>query len=416
MTSDRPRVAVTGLGAITALGPDVRSLDEGLRAGRCAVDTLTLFDVAGLRTNLAGQAPDPAPLFEGQARLSGLPEGPTQPRLVANTSRPDRFGLQAAFEAVRDAGLAPADLERAACVLGTGTGGAALTEEYMRRLGHDGEAGADPSLLVSHQPCSVTDLVCRHLGIHGPRSTIMTACSSSATALGVAADQITLGRAEVALAGGAEGLCMLTYAGFACLRATSTERCKPFDAARSGLNLGEGAAAVVLESEVRARARGARIYGYLAGWGISADAHHMTAPHPTGDGAAGAMLAALADARLPASAVGYVNAHGTATPHNDAAESAALMRVFGDRVPPVSSTKSMLGHTLGAAGAIEAVVSLLALHHGYLPPTANHDTPDAAFANLDFIPGTARAQQVDAVLSSSFAFGGNNTVLAFTRQ
>jgi 3-oxoacyl-[acyl-carrier-protein] synthase II len=271
---------------------------------------------------------------------------------------------------------------------------------------------------VPHQPASVTDLVARRLGIVGPRTTIMTACSSSATAIGRAADLVRLGRVAVALAGGAEGLCRLTYAGFNALRAVSPEPCRPFDAERKGLSLGEGAAVLVLEEEMHARARGAEVLGFLAGWGMTADAHHMTAPHPEGDGAARAMLAALADAELAPEAIDYVNAHGTATPHNDAAEVLALRRVFGERAArlPVSSTKSMVGHTLGAAGAVEAVASLCALRGGYVPPTMGLERPDPAFGALDFVPGAAREARVGAVLSSSFAFGGNNTVLVFTRD
>jgi 3-oxoacyl-[acyl-carrier-protein] synthase II len=245
----------------------------------------------------------------------------------------------------------------------------------------------------------------------------MTACSSSATAIGYAGDRIRLGHVEVALAGGAEGLCRLTYAGFNCLRATSTEKCRPFDAERKGLNLGEGAAVLVLESEERARARGATILAYLAGYGITADAYHMTTPLPDGEGAARAMRAALDDASLVPERVDYVNAHGTATPHNDAAETAAIKSVLGARAPsvPVSSIKSMVGHTLGAAGAIEAVASVLTLARGFIPPTVNLRTPDPAFG-LDYVPGQAREKACQVVLSNSFAFGGNNTSLAFTRS
>ena len=221
----------------------------------------------------------------------------------------------------------------------------------------------------------------------------MTACSSSATAIGYAADRIRLGHVDVALAGGAEGLTRLTYAGFGCLRATAPgdEPCRPFDAERKGLTLGEGAAVLVLEDYERARARGATILAVVAGWGITADAHHMTAPHPEGEGAARAMRMALDDAKLSADAIGYVNAHGTGTPHNDAAETLAIKRVLGARAPsvPVSSIKSMVGHTLGAAGAIEAVASVLSLARGFLPPTVHLRTPDPAFG-LDYIPGAAR--------------------------
>jgi 3-oxoacyl-[acyl-carrier-protein] synthase II len=244
----------------------------------------------------------------------------------------------------------------------------------------------------------------------------MTACSSSAIALSQARDQIALGRVQVAVAGGAEGLCMLTLAGFGALRATSPEACRPFDVDRKGLNLGEGAAVLILESEAHARARGARIYARFVGAGLSCDAHHMTAPHPEGAGALRAMQAALKDAQLGPEAVGYINAHGTGTPHNDAAESAAVRQLLGARAAqvPISSIKSMVGHTLGAAGAIEAVASVVSLHEGFLPPTVNLQTPDPAFG-LDLIMGEARAQRVQVVMSSSFAFGGNNAVLLFTQ-
>jgi 3-oxoacyl-[acyl-carrier-protein] synthase II len=392
------RVAVTGIGVVSALGPDAASFEAGLRAGRSGIRPLTLFDTTGFRATLAAQAPDPTP--------------PLDDEQLRNASRPDRFGLQAAFEAVAHSGLGARDLAGAAVIFGTGTGGLTTTEAFVK-------AGDGPAeLLLPHQPASVTDLVARHLGSHGPRTTIMTACSSSATAIGYAADRIRLGHVDVAVAGGAEGLTRLTYAGFGCLRATAPgdEPCRPFDADRKGLTLGEGAAVVILEDEARARARGATILAIVAGWGITADAHHMTAPHPEGEGAARAMRMALDDAKLSADAIGYVNAHGTGTPHNDAAETIAIKTVLGARAPsvPVSSIKSMVGHTLGAAGAIEAVASVLSLARGFLPPTVNLRTPDPAFG-LDYLPGDARHVSVDAILSNSFAFGGNNTVLAFTR-
>jgi 3-oxoacyl-[acyl-carrier-protein] synthase II len=395
------RVVVTGMGVVTALGPNLAAFAEGLRAGRSGVrDQVTLFDTADFRTSLGAQAPEP--------------ELPAEVAALGPASRPDRFGFAAALEAVADAGLTPAELREAALLFGTGTGGAHITEVYTARY-KNADAPA-PGMLVPHQPSSVTDLTARLLGINGPRTTIMTACSSSATAIGYAADRIRLGHVRVALAGGAEGLCRLTYAGFNALRATSTTRCRPFDAGRDGLNLGEGAAVLVLEDEAHARARGARILCRFGGYGVTADAYHMTAPHPEGDGAARAMRAALADANLPPDAVDYVNAHGTATPHNDAAETAAIKAALGARAEriAVSSIKSMVGHTLGASGAIEAVASVLSLAQGFIPPTVNLETPDPAFG-LDFVPGQARKAELGVVLSNSFAFGGNNTALVFTR-
>ena len=394
------RVAITGLGAVTSLGHGSAALDEGLRAGRVGIAEVRSFDASRFRTRLGAEVAEPL-IPDDLARRP--------------SSRPDRFGVEATAEAVKQAGLDGDHLRAAACVFGTGTGGAAFSEQVMRAAAA-GEP-VDPALLVAHQPASVTDLVTRRFGVRGPRTTVMTACSSSATAIGYAGDLIRLGRVEVAIAGGAEGLCRLTYAGFNALRASSPEPCRPFDEHRSGLTLGEGAGVLILEDEAHARARGAEVLGYLAGWGISADAHHMTSPHPEGDGAARAMLAALDDARLSADAVDYVNAHGTATAQNDAMETAALKRVFGARAihVPISSTKSMVGHTLGAAGAIEAVASLLAMRGRYLPPTANLETIDPALA-LDFIPKVARDASPRVILSSSFAFGGNNTVLIFTRD
>jgi 3-oxoacyl-[acyl-carrier-protein] synthase II len=396
------RVAITGIGAVTALGPDVASFERGLRAGRSGIaEEVRLFDTTGFRTTLAAVAPEP-------------PDDPFFADAKLPLTRPDRFGVAATAEAIAMAGLDGAALREAALLFGTGTGGALLTEQYTKAVSAGEEA--DPALLVPHQPASVTDLIARRFSLFGPRTTIMTACSSSATAIGYAGDRIRLGHARVAIAGGAEGLCRLTYAGFNCLRATSPEHCRPFDAERRGLNLGEGAAVLVLEDYEHAVARGARILGFLAGYGVTADAHHMTAPHPNGDGAARAMKAALDDAGLSPEAVGYVNAHGTGTPHNDAAETAALKSVFGARAPsvPVSSIKSMIGHTLGAAGAIEAVASVLTLTRDFLPPTVNLKTPDPAFG-LDYVPNESRAARVDVVVSNSFAFGGNNTALVFTR-
>lgn len=397
---NREPVVITGLGIVSALGPNLDAFADGLRRGRSGIRPLTLFDASGCRSDLCAEAEEP--VF------------PASLTLPPRTSRPDRFGLRAALDAIADAGLGDAELSRAGVLFGTGTGGAPNTDDYLRQL-LDGKV-MQPGQLISHQPAAVTDLVARVFGVRGPRSTVMTACSSSALAISQARDWINLGRAEVMLAGGAEGLCMLASAGFGALRATSPEPCRPFDADRKGLNLGEGAAVLVLESESHARRRGARIHARLRGSGLSCDAHHMTAPHPQGDGAFRAMRQALADAGLGPEAIGYINAHGTGTPHNDAAETAAVTRLLGERrrEVPMSSIKSMVGHTLGAAGAIEAVASVLSLVHGFLPPTVNLVNVDPAF-DLDYIPGAAREQQVDVILSSSFAFGGNNAALIFSR-
>jgi 3-oxoacyl-[acyl-carrier-protein] synthase II len=397
-------VVVTGIGVVSAFGQGVPAFASGLQRGESAIGKLTLFDASGCRSERVGQAAEPS--------------FPASLTLPSNTSRPDRFGIAAALEATGQAGLGPELLQKAAVLFGTGCGGAEETGNYLGEV----VAGREPPVawLVPHQPSAVTDLVARLLSAHGPRSTIMTACSSSAIAISQARDLITLGRAEVAVCGGAEGLCRLTTAGFSALRATSPESCRPFDKERKGLNLGEGAAVLVLESVAHARRRGARPLARLCGAGLSCDAHHMTAPHPQGEGALRAMRAACADAGIAPEAVGYINAHGTGTPHNDAAETAAVKSLLGERSGRVamSSIKSMVGHTLGAAGAIEAAASVLSLLHGFLPPTANLLTPDPAFGaaeDFDLIMGASRAQPVDVVMSSSFAFGGNNAVLIFAR-
>jgi len=246
---------------------------------------------------------------------------------------------------------------------------------------------------------------------------VSTACSSSAFAIALAAETIRRGEAPIALAIGTDGLCRLTYAGFDALQALDPDRCRPFDRDRQGLSLGEGAAALVLEDAAHARARGARARAALAGWGTATDAHHVTAPHPDGAGALAALAAALGDAGLAPEAVSYVNAHGTGTPQNDAVEVAVLRRVFGRRLPhvPVSSTKSQLGHCLGAAGAIEAVVTVLALDEGIVPPTVSLRTPDPAWADLDLVPNAGRRAPLDVAVTSSYGFGGHNVTLALAR-
>jgi 3-oxoacyl-[acyl-carrier-protein] synthase II len=250
----------------------------------------------------------------------------------------------------------------------------------------------------------------------GPKATFMTACSSGATAIGYALDLIRQGQARMMICGGTEPLCRITYAAFNALQAVDPDYCKPFDRDRQGMTLGEGAGILILESRAHARRRKARIYAEVLGCGISCDANHMTAPDPNADGAVGAMRAALSDAGISPAQVDYINAHGTATPANDLMEIRAIHTVFGERAPqiPVSSTKSMIGHTLGAAGAIEAVTCVLAIERGFVPPTIHHDHPDET-CDLDVVPAGAREATIDRVLSNSFAFGGNNTCLVFGR-
>jgi len=339
-------------------------------------------------------------------------------------TRADRMGLQAAAEALADAGLgegAAASVagERFAVAFGGGNGGVDRAEGYFDAARARGERAADVRDLVSVNCSTTADAIAARHGLAGPRVTLMTACSSSANAIATGADLLALGRADAVLAGGADALCRLVFGGFNALRALDPAPCRPFDRGRAGLTLGEGAAFVVLEPLARARARGARVHALLLGAGNTMDAHHLTAPAPDGAGAARAMRAALAAAARAlgvapeelAARVGYVNAHGTGTPHNDAAEAAALHAVFGARAAelPVSSSKSQLGHCLSAAGALEAVVTVRALAGGFLPATVGLGEADPACA-LGHVR-VPRAARVDVALSSSFAFGGSNTAL-----
>ncbi len=264
--------------------------------------------------------------------------------------------------------------------------------------------------LVAMPVHSTADVLAAVFGCRGPRLTVVTACSSSANALGIAADFIQDGRADALLAGGTDAHCKMTYAGFNALQALAPDVCRPFDRRRAGLSLGEGAAMFVLEEERHARRRGANVVAELAGYGTSADAYHMTAPDPEGRGAVVAMQRALAEARLAPNDIDYVNAHGTGTSQNDPIETRAIKAVFGAhaRRLAVSSTKSQAGHCLGAAGAIEILATVLALRHGFLPPTVNLEEPDPE-CDLDYVPRQARARELRAAVSNSYGFGGNNT-------
>jgi 3-oxoacyl-[acyl-carrier-protein] synthase II len=332
-------------------------------------------------------------------------------------SRADCMAMAAAIEALNDAGLyeVPDGLQsEMGVVIGGEAGGMLECEDVHRDYLLGAGRGSAYSRFASFCCASSADRIATHLGLMGPKTTFMTACSSGATAIGYARDLIQTNQAPVVVRGGTEPLCRLTYAAFNALQAVDPEHCKPFDKNRQGLSLGEGAGIMVLEALAHARKRGARIYGEILGYGLSCDAHHMTAPDPEGGGAALAMRRALDDAGVPVEAVDYINAHGTATPANDLMETRAIKTVFGRRAHriPISSTKSMIGHTLGAAGAIEGVASLLAIHHRFVPPTIHHRTPDPQ-CDLDFVAEGARSADLSVVLSNSFAFGGNNTVVVF---
>lgn len=397
------RVVVTGLGTLNAVAGNVADFRRALQEGVCGIGPVTVFDTAEFRTHAGGQV-------NGFDPRRSIPK----PISIKRMSRSDQLAMAAALEALADAGLWPlpeALRQDTGVIIGGGAGGMLACEaEYDHWL--KGNRQPVYSRFASFCCASSADHIAAQLALMGPKTTFMTACSSGAMAIGYARDMIQSGRAPLMICGGTEPLCRITYAAFNALQAVDPEFCKPFDQHRMGMSLGEGAGILILEALSHARRRGARILAELLGYGVSCDAHHMTAPDPQAGGAVLCMRAALEDAGVAAAQVDYINAHGTATPANDAMESRAIHEVFGERAGtvPVSSTKSMTGHTLGAAGAIEAVASVLAIAHGFLPPTVHLQAPDPA-CDLNHVTGGARWAAVNVVLSNSFAFGGNNTAL-----
>jgi 3-oxoacyl-(acyl-carrier-protein) synthase len=382
-------VAITGLGIVSGLGIGAARHLNGLRAARSGLRPLSLFSLPG---------------------LPALPVGEVDQELVRgqHPSRSVALALLAARQAVTDHALSGDGL----IAVGTTTGGIFESEQhYLRHRG--GEGRTDRELLSHHPAGAIADVLASELALAGERHTFSTACSSSANAIGYGAACIRQGT-PWALVGGVDSLCRLTYSGFHALKLLSSEACRPFDKNRQGLSLGEGAAFVLLEDEDHARRRGATLLARVTGWGCTSDAHHMTAPHPEGRGALAAMTLALADAGVEASEVDYVNAHGTATPANDRAEGLALAALFKSPGPLVSSTKGSTGHTLGAAGAMEAVFCVLALGAGFAPSTVGLTEPDPTL-RLRHVPPGGLVAPLEVALSNSFGFGGNNATLVFAR-
>jgi 3-oxoacyl-[acyl-carrier-protein] synthase II len=397
------RVVITGVGAVTAIGSSVPSFWKSLLEGVCGIRPFSLFDAASYRTQTAAEIPE-------------IPDGFLTPRGRRRMSRADRMGVAAAREALDASGLdlGSEDPTRIGVILGGGTSGLidseAFFELYLRGR------KARPSKVLNHLPDSITDRVAQWFGLEGIKSTITTACSSSANAMGYAFDAIAAGLADVVITGGSDVLARLTYGGFNSLRSVDPDPCRPFDRRRKGLSIGEAAGILVFEEEERARRRGAPIVAEFRGYGVTSDAYHMTAPDPSGAAGARTIMAALANAGVAPGDVDYINAHGTATPQNDSAETAALKVALGDRARqiPVSSIKSMIGHCLCASGAIEAVATALTVRDGKVPPTIHYETPDPA-CDLDYVPNEARDLPVRVALSNSFAFGGNSSVVVLAR-
>jgi 3-oxoacyl-[acyl-carrier-protein] synthase II len=399
-----PRVVITGAGILTALGQGWKRNAEGFRLGRVAVQPITLFDVSRQRVKLGGQAEIPPT----------LPRTLLPDRELRRIDRASKLLLLAAHEAWHQAGWEPsADLP---VVLGTTSGGMSLGEALYRQATQTPhQLRRQPTRVVHYQPQRQARDLMDAFGFSGPAIIIANACASGANAIGHAWELIRRGQAHRALTGGYEALCQLVFAGFDSLQALSPTLCRPFDSGRDGLALGEGAGMVALETLDSARRRGAEIIGELVGYGSATDPHHLTQPHPQGDAALAAMNAACESAGVPAERIDYVNAHGTGTPLNDAAETAALNRWAGTSAPDlaVSSTKSSVGHLLGAAGAVEAVLCLMTLKEQWMPPTSTLETPDPACRfKLVQKPQDAR---LDYALTNSFGFGGANATLIFRR-
>ncbi len=404
----RPRIAVTGVGVKTPAGTDVATFWDRLRSGRATARTIDSFDPSGLSITFAGEVRDfdPVPYF-----------GPKEAR---RQDRVTQLGFGAAADALAEAGELGADPSRCAVIIGTGVGGLHTLEENQRLYFEKGPSRVSPFFVPMMMPNATAGVVAMQLGWTGPNLCIATACAAGAHAIGEGARLIRDGTADVVMTGGTEAaVTPLTVAAFARMGALSSrnedpERAsRPFDADRDGFVIGEGATCVVLESLERARARGAPIYGEVAGYGRNADAYHITAPSPGGAGAAVCMQLALDDAGIAPSAIGHVNAHGTSTELNDAAEAEAIRKVFGDSAPPVTSTKGVTGHLIGAAGAVEAVAALLSVRDGVVPPTANLERLGDDI-ELDVVAGSAREIGTKPALSNSFGFGGHNASLVLT--
>jgi 3-oxoacyl-[acyl-carrier-protein] synthase II len=406
------RVVVTGIGPVAPNGIGAKAFHKAQLEGKSGIRRITQFDASSYPVQIAGE-------------VDINPEDYIDRRELRRLDRFTQLALIAGHLALQDAGLEPEkeDPTRIGTLIGTGIGGMMTWQEQSRVLFEKGGTRLSPFFI----PMMIANMASAQLamkyGFMGPSSTVVTACATGSDAIGSAFRVIQLGEADVMLAGGTEAaVTEMAIGSFGVMRALSTRNhepekaSRPFSRSRDGFVLSEGAAVLVLEEYERARFRGARIYAELVGFGRSADAHHITEPHPEGKGAALSMQAALRDAKISPEQVGYINAHGTSTPVGDKAETLAIKNVFGEHAYKlaISSTKSMVGHLLGAAGAIEAIASVQALASGILPPTINLEDPDPEL-DLDYVPNTPREKQVDYALSNSFAFGGMNVTLLFRR-
>ncbi len=407
------RVVVTGVGMITPVGLDTEKSWEGLVSGRSGIGTITQFDDKDMPTRIAGEVKDFDPARYIEAK---------------EIKKMDRFihlAIAASQMAMDDSGLtvSPENADRVGVMVSAGMGGLPAIEKYHKAYLERGSRKISPFFI----PMLIINEAAGHISIRygakGPNICVVTACATGTHSIGEAFKWIQRGDADAIIAGGTEScICALGVGGFNAMKALSTrnsepERAsRPFDAERDGFIMGEGAGLVILEDLEFAKKRGARIYAEVIGYGASSDAYHITTPAPNGEGAARCMAMALRDAAIAPTEMGYINAHGTSTKFGDELETIAIKTVFGDHAYkiPVSSTKSMTGHLLGAAGGVEAVISILAIDRGVLPPTINLENPDPE-CDLDYIPNTARKSQVEVTMSNSFGFGGTNACLIFRK-
>ncbi|MFG2040396.1 beta-ketoacyl-[acyl-carrier-protein] synthase family protein [Dactylosporangium sp. NPDC048998] len=398
------QVAITGLGVVSPAGCTAEDFWAGISSGRSAAATLTDPELAGHPVRIG-------------CRVRGLTDEGLSPKEARRLDPFARFGLAAATRAYHDAGAPTPDPARAAIVVGNAVGGRRTSDDESRNYARSGPRGVSPLMPLLSMPNAAAALITMRLGWLGPALTIATTCASGADAIGHGVMLLRTGRADVVLAGGCESiLTPVTMAAFANLSAVSARNdapelaSRPFDADRDGFVMGEGAGFVVLERLDDARARGARTYATVAGYAAGADAHHLAMPLEDGSGAVATMTAAIADAGLEPADIVHVNAHGTSTVQNDRAEAVALRKVFGAGGPPVTSTKGVIGHLIGAAGAVELIATVLAMRAGRVPPTANHQRTEPQM-EIDVVHGAPRPVPVGPALSNSFGFGGHNACL-----
>ena len=413
MNSKSKRVVITGMGALTPLGQSVDEYWQGLLQGKSGVGPMTLADPTDFPCKISGE-------------VTGFDPGQyINPKEARRMARFSQLAVGAAGLAIEDAGLnlSDEDAERLGVVIGNGNGGFPTTEENARVLVERGGMKISPFFIPMILPNMAAANVSRVFGLKGYTSTVTTACAAGNQAIGDAAEAIRRGVVDVVLGGGCEaGICGLGLGGFNVIKALTRRNdppekaSRPFDANRDGFVPAEGAAVLVLESLEHALGRGANILAEVAGYGVSSDAFHAVQPDEDGEGAARAMRWAIRDAGLIPEDIGYINAHGTSTPKNDLVETLAIKKVLGDHAHrvPVSSTKSMIGHALGGAGALEAVASIMTILDGEIHPTINYEVPDPE-CDLDYVPNVARSQDVETVLSNSFGFGGQNACVVFRR-